>query len=576
MKKVFGREKCFASKLAAGALCAVMLTGLSGASVFALEAEDAAVTDDPYRLVDIYCSQSAKDALGDDQLQTLVDLIVTSIEPQAVNLLVESFPCFADAAANDELGREIGLYIYYETGDQDGIEEHEDVAPGAYAYVLGSDDLEKGESVFKYLICIDAETLSTVDDMNNVLLDMDGHVNGSTYVSGYIACLYLADLAYQETEGSGAVTFDQNGDIESVSSEKLREGLSEILFRLHQGDTLDEVISEISGGAYENTEDFTKRFIKGTYNEETQDYDGDPDSLSFCVGYLNYMNRLDAMDPETHPVGSVLMDDFGSTQPTPLEKDTPAVSDFYRIVEDNTMTTSTVSSEDTKDGGTSYSGRDSFETVVEMFKAEDENSPVDADSQDYRSEMLQNYLQDALVNQVMLVRCTEGSNAIVQFYQKQEEQEDAWTQVFETDAYIGKNGPGKTKEGDARTPLGDFGIRCAFGIRDNPGTDLDYVNVIETTYACDEEGEYYNQIIDTKETGHDCHGEEMYLCVPEYNYGIALDYNPDNTWPDGSAIFLHCKGAKAFTGGCIAIGEEYMKTVLQYAQPGMRIIIHEE
>ena len=80
------------------------------------------------------------------------------------------------------------------------------------------------------------------------------------------------------------------------------------------------------------------------------------------------MNRLDAMDPETHPVGSVLMDDFGSTQPTPLEKDVPATSDFYKIIEENTMTVSTVSNENVQDGGTSYSGRDSFETVVEMFK----------------------------------------------------------------------------------------------------------------------------------------------------------------------------------------------------------------
>ena len=51
----------------------------------------------------------------------------------------------------------------------------------------------------------------------------------------------------------------------------------------------------------------------------------------------------------------------------------------------------------------------------------------------------------------------------------------------------------------------------AFGILDNPGTALDYVDVVETTFACDEEGEYYNQIIDTAETGHDCTGEEMFI-----------------------------------------------------------------
>ncbi len=505
MRNNVGTAKCFAAKLTAAVLCIGMLQGFSGVSVFAAEPEDTAIEDEPGRLVDIYCSQTAKDALGNEQLQDLVDLIVASIEPQAVNLLVESFPCFEEAAANDELGREIGLYIYYGTGDQDGIEEHENVAPGVYAYVLGSPEYEKdeNESIYKYMICMDAESLNMSSDMDNALLELDGqtriqldttfchelfhafmddynrvgmsgytdfesylfspeelitveegdklieevmfpswfqeglagcvgniypadlqlfreyhydidaqqyldtctngqlcrmyanmgylegtgedrynleaasednsdgHVNGATYVSGYMACLYLADLACRDLDGTGAVTLDQNGDIESISSEKLREGLSEILSRLHEGDTLDEVIRKISGGAYENTDDFTERFIKGTYNEETQDYNGDLESLAFCVGYLNYMNRLDAMDPETHPAGSVLMDEFGSTQPTPLEKDTVVTSDFYRIVEENTMTESTVSNEKTQDGGTSYSGRDSFETVVKRFKEEE-------------------------------------------------------------------------------------------------------------------------------------------------------------------------------------------------------------
>lgn len=132
---------------------------------------------------------------------------------------------------------------------------------------------------------------------------------------------------------------------------------------------------------------------------------------------------------------------------------------------------------------------------------------VNSDNQAFWREALQTYRNDDSVNQVMLVRCTEGSNAIVQFYDKQKDQKNAWSLVFETDAYIGKNGTGKTQEGDAKTPLGDFGVQYAFGILDDPGTSLDYVDVTETTFACD---------------------------------------------------------------------EEYMRTVLQYAQPGMRIIIHEE
>ena len=489
-------------KLTAVMLCVFMLSGFIRLPASATEANET------YPLVDDYCSQTAKDALGYEKLQELVDLIVGSIEPQAVNLLIERFPCFREAAANDALGREIGLYIYYGDGDQDGIEEHEYVAPGAYAYVNGYPVYENGKTRFKYMIGIDSETLCDEDDADGndekePVLDLngqarvqvdttfchelfhtfmydynrvgmtgfidytpfehgsdgleideegerlinetrfplwfieglagcvgniypadliffeeyhldpetqqyldvctadqlcrmyahwdhlydsraqrydlerasenndDGHVDGAVYVSGYMACLYLADLECRKLKGFGAVTFDQNGEVESISSENLQEGLSAILSRLHQGDTLDEVIKDVSGGAFEDTEDFTKRFIKGVYSEEKGDYEGEPDSLSFCVGFLNYMSRMDALDPQTHPAGSMLFDDFASTQPTPLERDKAAESDFFRFVGENIMVVSTVPDEAERDGGTSYSGRDGYEEALKAFRAKE-------------------------------------------------------------------------------------------------------------------------------------------------------------------------------------------------------------
>jgi len=44
------------------------------------------------------------------------------------------------------------------------------------------------------------------------------------------------------------------------------------------------------------------------------------------------------------------------------------------------------------------------------------------------------YRPDDSVRQIMLVRCTGGSNAVVQFYTKQTDQNNAWSLVFETDA----------------------------------------------------------------------------------------------------------------------------------------------
>ncbi len=211
----------------------------------------------------------------------------------------------------------------------------------------------------------------------------------------------------------------------------------------------------------------------------------------------------------------------------------------------------------------------------------DPNSPLDqtikAENAQHWCEVLrQQYRNNDDVKQVMLVRYTGGCSAIVKYYVKNIDENNSWSLVFEEDdAYVGKFGIGKTKEGDAKTPTADLGVLFAFGICKNPGTSLEYIDVTPDTYACDEDCEYYNKVIDVKKTGHDCKGEDMYQFSPEYNYGLATDYNADCTAGAGSAIFIHCKGEKAFTGGCVAISEENMRTVLTTADSGMRIVIGE-
>ena len=62
--------------------------------------------------------------------------------------------------------------------------------------------------------------------------------------------------------------------------------------------------------------------------------------------------------------------------------------------------------------------------------------------------------------------------------------------LFVTDVYIGKNGLGKTGEGDGKTPVGTLRPLTAFGVKPNPGTTMPYINVTPTTYACDEDCEF--------------------------------------------------------------------------------------
>ncbi len=130
--------------------------------------------------------------------------------------------------------------------------------------------------------------------------------------------------------------------------------------------------------------------------------------------------------------------------------------------------------------------------------------------------------------------------------------------LFTTSVYVGKNGLGKTGEGDSKTPVGTLHVLSAFGIKANPGTTMPYIDVTPTVFACDDNCEYYNQIIDTAVVHHQCKGEEMYTYQPQYNYGLATDFNQECIYPNGSNIFVHVKGQKPYTGGCIAFDEDKM------------------
>ena len=145
----------------------------------------------------------------------------------------------------------------------------------------------------------------------------------------------------------------------------------------------------------------------------------------------------------------------------------------------------------------------------------------------------------------------------------------------DVEVWVGKNGLGKTSEGDSKTPTGTLRPLSAFGIKTNPGTTMPYIDVTPSTYACDDDCEYYNKIIDTEKVNHQCGGEEMYTYQPQYNYGIATDYNKECIYPNGSAIFIHVKGTKGYTGGCIAFDESDMIKILRNCDMSLVINVRE-
>ena len=187
------------------------------------------------------------------------------------------------------------------------------------------------------------------------------------------------------------------------------------------------------------------------------------------------------------------------------------------------------------------------------------------------TQIMDSYLPGDTVQQLLLVKHTEGSNAVAEFYVKED---GAWNLVEEGAVFIGKNGLGKQKEGDMKTPVGEFTANTAFGILPDPGTGLPYIQATSSIFGCADSC-YYNQMIDTAVVHHpNCNGEHIIDYVPHYNYGLAISYNPDGIVGLGSCIYVHCKGPNPYTAGCVALDEEFMRNVLVHSDSRLRISIH--
>ena len=150
--------------------------------------------------------------------------------------------------------------------------------------------------------------------------------------------------------------------------------------------------------------------------------------------------------------------------------------------------------------------------------------------------------------------------------------------VMTTPGFIGKNGLGKTKSGDAKTPVGKYHFNRAFGIADDPGSLIPYVKVDDETYwsGDDREGFHYNELVQLSDVpGLDVNeSERIKDYVYHYQYCLNISYNEDAVPGLGSAIFLHCFGpAKPFSGGCVAIPEDYMKFVMQRVDENTVVLI---
>ena len=179
-------------------------------------------------------------------------------------------------------------------------------------------------------------------------------------------------------------------------------------------------------------------------------------------------------------------------------------------------------------------------------------------------------------DQIVLVDYIGDSKAVLSVHEKLD---GIWTELASCDAFVGKKGIGKTREGDKRTPTGTFNLTTPFGIKADPGAQMPYLKVTKYHYWCaDPSSKYYNKLVDEREVKRKHRSMDEYLIKYKgaYNYCMFIDYNAEGTPNKGSCIFLHCKGKNKYTSGCIAIPENMMKQIVCWAREGTKIVIREK
>lgn len=174
-------------------------------------------------------------------------------------------------------------------------------------------------------------------------------------------------------------------------------------------------------------------------------------------------------------------------------------------------------------------------------------------------------------SQLILVTAngTSTRNATIQTFEK--DGNGKWNRVMNVSGFIGKNGFGKTKEGDGKSPIGKFSIGTAFGQNRNPGTKLPWRNITsDDVWVDDSNSPLYNTWQSRSATqGQWTSAEDMTHRL--YVYGFVINYNTARTPNKGSAIFFHT--GSSYTLGCVATSQSNVVSILKWLDPAKSPVI---
>ena len=167
--------------------------------------------------------------------------------------------------------------------------------------------------------------------------------------------------------------------------------------------------------------------------------------------------------------------------------------------------------------------------------------------------------------QLLLVKHTEGARAVMTL--TQQEPDGLWSEVLTAPVLIGKNGlTAHHVEGDMASPLGLYPLGTAFSTE--PAVPFAYpcrTITGDSWWVDDPASPLYNSWVECSGRQGFASGEHLADTPVHYHYGLVVEYNTSPVTPGrGSAIFIHCKGDKPYTHGCVAMEEDVMLRVLHW------------
>lgn len=132
------------------------------------------------------------------------------------------------------------------------------------------------------------------------------------------------------------------------------------------------------------------------------------------------------------------------------------------------------------------------------------------------------------------------------------------------------------REGDGKTPMGQYRIPFAFGTAAKPsGTKIEYRRVDHNDQWCTRSGSrHYNRWMSAPNSNCTAKQAEVLSKYAQYRYGAVVDYNSRQQANRGSAIFVHVHG-RGSTAGCVSVTAGQMQTMLSWLRPEQnpRIVI---